>query len=135
MTKGAISVSEVIPRIAPDRKIELTFGGSSPILNADSMSPEEADFLARSLLACSVATVAENAPAVGALVAEADIPVTAWEVGPARTFGKLSLCITLPSGIQLTFSMPPNGAAEMGRALVARGEQPAQSGVQQGTVH
>jgi hypothetical protein len=117
-------VSEVIPRIAPDRKIELTFGGSSPILNADP-----------SLLACSVATVAENAPAVGALVVEADIPVTAWEVGPARTFGKLALCITLPSGIQLTFSMPPNGAAEMGRALVARGEQPAQSGVQQGTVH
>ena len=74
MTDGK-PAREILARIAAGGRIELANEGSATIADADSMTPDDAAYLARGLLASAVALASVNPPQEGALVGDASIPV------------------------------------------------------------
>jgi len=128
-------MAEIIARIAADHKIELTSDGTAKLSGTDPMTPEDAAFLARGILACAATQSAPNAPPPGTIVGDAHLPPMTWGVGVSPLTGEPILVLSVPPGIELTFVMPPQGAIALGRALVARGEGTAPPEPQRGTVH
>ena len=128
-------MSETLARITTDNRVELIKGGMSKIDGADPMTPTEAAFFARGVLACAVALSGPNPPPAGSIGGDAHMPIMSWVVGCSNDTGLPAMIVTVPSGIALTFVMPPKGAIELGQALVAQGNGLAPPEGQRGTVH
>ena len=125
-------MAEIISRIAPANMVELV-NDQSARLN-DPMSPNDAAFLARSILACAISASAPNAPPPGTMVGDAHLPIMSWRVGSSHITGDPILALSIP-GIELTFVMTPQGAADLGAALLRQGQGTPPPGGQSGTVH
>src|SRR5580700_3072720 len=115
-------MAEIMARISPQGGVELVDDRLVKIIAVDSMTPRDAAFLARSILSCAVALSGPNRPEVGALVGDAHLPIMTWKVSSSNINGQPVLILSVPSGIELTFQMPPQGAKELGAALIAQGE-------------
>lgn len=93
-------------------------GGLIEIVNGEGqMDPLRATYLARDLLACAVAQLSQNAPPVGVIVPDAHIPVMAFAVGESPLTGDISLRLTVPPDLQLSFRLSLETAHAIGLAL------------------
>jgi hypothetical protein len=128
-------MTEMMARISPQGGVDLADDGSAKIGAVDSMSPLDAAYLARGLLACAAALSGPNPPKVGAIVGEAHLPVMKWAVGASEINGLPVLNLSVPPGIELTFQMPPQDAKALGDALIAQAQGSAPLEGQSGTVH
>lgn len=128
-------MTEILARISATNGIELVNERSEKIEGAGTLTPHEAAYLARGMLACAAALSGANPPTTGALGGDAHFPVMQWKVGASAFNGEPLLLITIPSGIELTFQMPPQGAIQMGVALVNRGQGTEPLGLQSGSIH
>lgn len=125
---------EIIPRIGADRKVELTNDGSATLVGADPMTPQEAAFLARGILACAASISAPNAPPPGTLVGDVHLPIMRWATG-TNPLGEAVLVLSILPGIELTFQMPPLTVRTLGEALISQAAGTAPPAGHSGTVH
>ena len=115
-------MAEIIAKVGPDRGLELVEHRSGKAHVVGLMTPEDGAYLARGMLACAAALCGPNPPAGGTIIADVHLPITKWSVGSSNVDGDTVLVLTIPSGIELVFQMPRQGAKEIGAALVAQGE-------------
>jgi hypothetical protein len=110
---------EIIARIGPHDDVELTTEGSVTI---DSMTPEDAAYLARGLLSCAAALSVPNKPPHKAIIGDAQFPILEWKTMTSTLSGKPVVILSIPPGIELTFELTLGGARELGSALVHAAE-------------
>ena len=128
-------MAEILARISQEGCVELVDDRSAKIEAVNSMTPHDAAFLARGMLSCAAALSGPKPPKAGTIVGDAHLPVIFWKVGSSNINGQPVLILSIPSGIELIFQMPPQGAKELGAALIAQGEGSAPLGGQRGTIH
>jgi hypothetical protein len=126
---------ELIARIGPEGSVEITDERSVPIKSVPAMTPGDAAYFARGLLACAAVLSGANPAPAGTIIGDAHLPVMRWVVGTSAANGEPALIFSVPSGIELTFQMPPQAAKELGEALIAQSQRSAPLGGQRGTVH
>jgi hypothetical protein len=110
-------VGEILARVSPEKGVELMDDRSAKIEGVGSMTPEDAAYLARGMLALAVTLPGQNPPKVGAIGGDAHLPVVKWTVGASVFTGWPVLSLTLPSGIEFMFEIWPDGAKQLGAAL------------------
>jgi|HubBroStandDraft_6_1064221.scaffolds.fasta_scaffold239538_3 hypothetical protein len=113
-------MSEAIPIVIPGGMIQLKNDSMSKNIG-EPMTPEEAAFLARSLLACA-GLIALKAAENGKLYADAHLPVLKWQVTSQTGTGNPVVIFSVPPGIDLTFQVTRQTEREFGAALVAHAE-------------
>jgi len=128
-------MAEIMARISTVAGVELVDERSRKVEALASMAPADAAYLARGILSCAAALSGPNPPKAGTIVGDAHLPVMRWVVGSSTVNGEPVLILSIPSGIELTFQMPPQGAKAMGAALIAQGEGSAPPEGQRGTIH
>ena len=118
-------MGETIARIGEGGTVELVDEKMNAI-GADPMTPEDAAFLARSLIACAAVLAFDRSAKAGALHTDAHVPVLKWTISVGTESCKPVLIFSIPPGIDLTFQTSPQVERELGAALVARaeGDQP-----------
>jgi hypothetical protein len=127
-------MGEILARVSSNNGIELVDDRSGKIEAVGSMTPEDAAFLARGILALATALPSRYPPKVGALGGDARLPVAKWTVGASIFTGEPVILLTLPSSIELTFAIWPDGAKGLGTALLAQAQgSPVER--QSGTMH
>jgi hypothetical protein len=127
-------MGEILARVSQEKGVELVDDRSRKIEGIGSMTPEDAAYLARGMLALAATLPGPNPPEVGTLGGDAHLPVAKWAVGASAFTGKPILLLTLPSGIELSFAIWPDGAKGLGTALIKQAEgSPLQE--QSGTIH
>jgi hypothetical protein len=127
-------MTEIMARIGQNGDVELIDDRSAKIEAAGSMTPHDAVYLARGILSCATALSGPNPPKPGAIVGDAHLPVVKWTVGASTFTAEPVLILSVPSGIELTFAIWPQGAKELGAALLAQAQgSPLER--QSGTVH
>jgi hypothetical protein len=127
-------MAEILAKIGPERTVELAVDGWRKIEEVPPISPQDAAYLGRSMLACAATLSGPHPVKVGTLCTDAHLPVIKWAVGPSAFTGEPVLILTIPSGIELSFAIWPQGAKEIGAALVAQAQgSPLER--QSGTVH
>lgn len=127
--------SETMARITPDGYVELIDDQSKIIRSIDPMTPDDAAYLARGILACAIVLSGPNPPNVATIIGDAHMPVLKWAVGSSNITGEPVLILTTPSGVELTFVMPLEGAKVIGEALLSRSQGSSPLGGHHGTVH
>ncbi len=127
-------MAETMARISAEGRVELIDSLSAPIESVAPMTPLDAAYLARGVLACAAALSSAYPPAAGAIVGDADLLINRWVVSTNRVTGKPVLIFSIQPGIELIFELTPQGAEELGAALMARGRGP-NLGEVRGTVH
>jgi hypothetical protein len=125
---------EIIARIAQGEKIELTIDGAKKIDGVESLSPNDAIYLARGLIACALA-VESGEGSVGAIIGDAHIPILTWAVGTSELAKAPSLQLGMLHGVELTFLFTEAGAEKLGAALIARGQNKSTPEKVRGTIH
>lgn len=126
-------MTEIMARVSAKGEVELIDERSVKI-ETPAMTPYDAAYLARGMLSCAVALSGPNPPKIGAICGDAHLPVVKWTVGSSTITGAPVLILSIPSGIELTFAIWPQGAKELGAALVAQAQgTPLER--QSGTVH
>jgi hypothetical protein len=100
-----------------------------------SVSPLDAAFLGRSLVAVAAALSAPNPPKANTIASHAHLPITIWKVGISNVNGEQILILAIPSGIELTFQFGRAGAREIGAALVAQADRYAPPGGHSGVIN
>jgi hypothetical protein len=128
-------MTEIMARISSGGRVELIDDSSAIIKSVDPMTPQDAAYLARGMLACAAALLGPNPPSAGAIGGDAHLPIMTWGVSTSTVTGAPVLILSIPSGIELTFSITPEGAKEVGAALIAQGEDSAPPEGRTGTVH
>jgi hypothetical protein len=120
------TMSELIPRIGQNKKIELIDDKMVRIAGIDPMTPMEAAFLARSLLACAAVISLEASPKINSLCADVHFPILKWAVSAQTGTQNPVLIFSIPPGIDVTFQMTVEIEKQLGAALVghAEGDQP-----------
>jgi hypothetical protein len=98
-------MEEVIPQVGPEQNVELVLHRSHERRLVSFMTPQDATYLARGLLACSSALCGPNPPLPGTIIPDSHIPVRRWVVKQSAN-DELLLILSIPSGLDLTFSMP-----------------------------
>lgn len=127
-------MGEIQARVSEDEGIELVDDQSGKIEAIGSMTPEDAGYLARGMLALAAALPSSNPPKVGTLGGDAHLPVAKWTVGASAFTREPVIILTLVSGIELTFAVWPDGAKGLGAALLAQAHgSPVER--QSGTIH
>jgi hypothetical protein len=126
---------EIMARVSAGARVELIDDRSAIIKSVVPMTPFDAAYLARGMLACAAALSGANPPKTGTTVGDAHLPVMKWVVGASRITGDPVLILSIPSGIELTFQLPPQTAKELGAALISQGAGSAPPGGHSGTVH
>lgn len=127
--------SETMARITPDGCVELIDDHGKIIKSVDPVKPDEAAYLARGILACAVVLSGPNPPGIATIIGDAHMPILKWAVGSSNINGEPVLILTIPSGIELTFVMPLEGAKAIGEALLSRSQGSSPLGGHHGTVH
>lgn len=128
-------MTEIMARIAANGHVELIDERGIRIDKIPPLTPNDAAYLARGILACAIATFHPNPPKVGEIGADIHMPIANWTVAASAINGDVLLLLTVPSAIALTFAMSKEGAIEIGRALVARGQGIEPLGDRSGMVH
>ena len=128
-------MAEILARINAEGRVELIGDQSARIESVAPMTPLDAAYLARRMLACAAALSGSNPPTAGAIGGDAHLPIMNWAVGLSNVTGDPLLVLSVPPGIQLTFVMPKQGAKALGSALVSQSEGTAPPGGHSGTVH
>ena len=128
-------MSETIARVNSSAGIDLVDERMRKIEGAASMTPLDAAWLARGLLACAATLTGQNTPTPGTIVGDAHLPIMRWATGTSKFNGKPVLILSVPPGFELTFEMTPAGAKELGAALVAFGEGRSPPEGHRGTIH
>jgi hypothetical protein len=128
---------ELMARIGPEGSVEISDEHSVPIKSVPAMTPYDAAYLARGLLACAVVLSGPPTAAAttGTIIGDAHLPVMRWKVATSVANGEPVLIFSVPSGIELTFQMLPHVAKELGEALIVQSQRSAPPGGQRGTVH
>ena len=98
-------MEEIIPRVGPEQNIELVLHRSHERHLIGIMTPQDATYLARGLLACSNALCGQNPPLPGTIIPDSHIPVRKWVVKQSAK-DELLLILSVQSGIDFTFKMP-----------------------------
>ncbi len=90
------------------------------------MTPDDAAFLARSLLSCAAALAFDKSAKKGTVRADAHFPVLKWTITIGSESRMPVVIFSVPPGIDLTFQLSPQVEKELGAALVAhaQGEPP-----------
>jgi hypothetical protein len=119
-------MSETIARIADGGKIELVDERMIKIVGAQQMTPEEAAFLARGLLACAAVLTINKSAKQGAMIGDAHLPVLKWEVKVGTESRQPVIIFSIPPALALTFQLTTEVEGALGAALVAHaeGDQP-----------
>ena len=129
-------MAEIMARINAEGHVELITDQSVKIEALDPMLPMDAAYLARGILACAVVLSGPNPPKVGAIGGDAHIPIITVDVRTSKASDNPVLMISIPSGLELTFEMPPQAAKQLGEALISWGSgQPAPPAHRSGMVH
>ena len=126
-------MTEIMARISSGGRIELMDARSTT--SVEPMTPQDAAYLARGMLACVAALSSLNPPSDGTICGDAHLPVMTWVVSSSTITVAPVLILSIPSGIELTFAMTPEGAKEVGAALIAQGGGSAPPAGRTGTVH
>ncbi|MEA3133088.1 MAG: hypothetical protein QOG17_934 [Gammaproteobacteria bacterium] len=112
-------MSETIARIGQDGMVELVDDKMKKIVGVSAMSPEDAAFLARSLLSCAAVLTVNQSPEVGALCDGAHFPVLMYTIRTMTETRQPLITFALPPGIDFDFQMTPEQAKIFGQDLVA----------------
>jgi hypothetical protein len=112
-------MSETIARIADGGKIELVDEGLVRIVGAQQMTPEEAAFLARGLLACAAALTLDQPVKPGAMLGDLHLPVLKWTVNVGTQSRSPVIVFSIPPSLDLTFQTTKQIETELGTALIA----------------
>ncbi len=112
-------MAETMARTTADGRVEMIEEGSVRIDSVPPMTPLDAAFLARGLLACTAALSSSNPPPAGAIGGDAHLPVTNWVFGPSFATGLPVLTFSVQPGIEVTFELTLQGAKELGRIMAA----------------
>jgi hypothetical protein len=128
-------MTEIMGRVSQDGRVELVDDHGTKISAVEPMTPQEAAFFARGILACAISLCSATPPAPGEIVGDADLAVTKWVVGPSLMTNALTLILSIPPGINLSFGLTPQGAVELGRALTSQGQGSTPAEPQSGTIH
>jgi hypothetical protein len=116
-------MSETIAIIGQDGKVELVDDRMIKIAGVSAMSPEDAAFLARSLLSCAAVLAANNpSPKIGALCDGAHLPVLKYTIRTMTETRRPLITFALPPGIDFDFQMTPEQAKNFGQDLVAHAD-------------
>lgn len=80
-------MAEIMARIGPAGSVELIDDRSMVIPTVGAMTPMDAAYLARGMLASAVALSGPNAPSPGTIVGDAHLPIMKWAVGASSVTG------------------------------------------------
>jgi hypothetical protein len=116
---GANVMGETTARIGAGGTIELVDERMVKIAGATLMTPDDAAFLARSLLSCAVRLIFDKSVKVGTLCADCHFPVLKWVVSTQTGTGLPVVIFSIPPGIDLTFQLSPPFEKALGTALAA----------------
>ena len=99
-------MTEILARISAEGGVELIDDKSNLIEGIGSLSPNDAAYLARGILACAAGTGSQPPGTIGG-----DVPlvVSVTQVG-ANRFGQISIKLTVLQGTELTFVLSPEAA-------------------------
>jgi hypothetical protein len=128
-------MAEIMARVAAAGRIELVDDTSAAIESVEPLTPSDAAYLARGMLACAVALSCPNPPQTGTIVGDAHMPIMKWAVAASSATGEPLLILSVPSGIELVFVVPRQGAIAMGGALISVGEGTAPLEGHSETIH
>jgi hypothetical protein len=90
-------MAETMARISAEGGVELIDALSGPIRSVAPMTPLDAAFLARGMLACAAALSSANPPAAGAIGGDADLQINRWVTSTNRVTGKPVLIFLNPT--------------------------------------
>jgi hypothetical protein len=125
---------EIMARIGSEGRVELVDDVSAPVKSIAPMTPLDAAYLARGMLACAVMLSGQKPPTAGRIISDAHLPVAKWVVGMSTVSGEPILMLSIASGIDLVFVMTRYGAIEMGSTLVSQGQGSAPPGGDRGMI-
>jgi hypothetical protein len=128
-------MGETIATIAEGGNIELVDERMVKIAGASPMTPEDAAFLARSLLSCAAILAADKSAKIGQLYADAHFPILKWVVSQRTGTHVPIIVFSIPPGIDLTFQLSTQTEKELGAALVAHAEGDQRPGQQPDRLH
>jgi hypothetical protein len=106
------AMNEIIAKIGPEHSIELVEFRSGKVGSRLHMTPDDGAYLARAILACAASLHSATPPQVGEIVTDSHLPVSSWKILPSAN--ELLLTLTISSGIELTFQMPPHLFSQSG---------------------
>jgi hypothetical protein len=130
------NVAEIMARVNAKGCVELTYNGSALIDSVAPMTPIDAAYLARGMLACAATLSGPNPPKVGDVVTDAHIPIIdGGGLKRSAATGELLLVLPIPSGIELTFVVSREDAIALGRALIDGAQGPPPPALPSGMVH
>jgi hypothetical protein len=112
-------MSETIARIGQDEKVELVDDKMVKVPGVAPMSPEDAAFLARSLLSCAAVLTVDPSAEIGALCADAHFPVLKYTIKTVAETGRPLIIFSIPPAIEFSFQMTPEQGKIFGQDLVA----------------
>jgi len=107
-------MDEIIAEVGSEHSVELVRHHAGKRGAIGRMTPQDAAYLARGILACADALCGANPPPLGTIIADTHLTVTRWDV--TRSDDELHLRLTLQSGIVLNFQVAKRVANETGAA-------------------
>jgi hypothetical protein len=111
-------MSEIVARIGAEGMIELADSKGKKIGKAGSLTPQDAAYLARGLLAAAAAMTNLDPPHAGQIIEDAHLHIYKVQLGASAVTGNPALRFSIAPGIELTFEVAPKDAAALGKALV-----------------
>jgi hypothetical protein len=101
-----------------DTEVRLSLEDGPGIRRSIKLTPARATELAQSLLAASaVCALPPPKPPAGTTIAQAYLPISAWETGISKTNGQSMLTLEVVGGGRLAFQLLPVVAQAIGEAL------------------
>lgn len=125
---------EILARIARNNRVELIDEMNAKLV-APELTPSDAAFLARGILACAAALSGPHPPNSGVIGGDAHFPIKNWSVGLSNVNGEIVVILLIPPGIELTFQVPKAAARDLGAALVSQADGYSPAGGHSGSVH
>jgi hypothetical protein len=128
-------MTELMARISQQGGVELVDEKGIAVNGVPPMIAAEAAYLARGILACAAALFGTRPAKAGQIIGDAHFPIMKWRTTTSNITDEPVMILAHPSGIELTFVMPPQVAIELGTALVAQGQKNPPPAGRSGTVH
>ena len=95
---GSGVVEEIIARVGPEQNIEFVLHRAHERKLVSHMTPQDATYLARGILACATALCGTNPPEAGMILADVPITVTKWVTRHSGN-NELLLILTVQSAL------------------------------------
>jgi len=97
-------MEEIIPKVGPEQNVELVLHRSHERHHISFMTPQDATYLARGLLACAGALCGGDPPPPGTIIPDSPILVRKWVIKKSADDETL-LVLSVQSDLDLTFRM------------------------------